>query len=242
MQFTDPDGMAPFSTHTDAQGNVLAVYNDGDLGVYKHINAHTKEDIDKDRSPRIDGSHGGEKMGETLMWDSFVNGQGQPAGNIRFNSNAAELWLTTFEGKMREVQGDIGNYMGRMHYAMNAGNKDEYDFKTQNGNGIYGGSQISKGIYVSARDVGNFAAGRAAAMTGQDKMDFLLTAGGFNLSGNSKYQIVRHTSYWQDQARKAGYPAFGEAPRSDFFQRMGYENITTKQSMITNYKKIWDIK
>ena len=43
----DPDGMAPLSTHTDHDGNVLAVYNDGDLGVYKHENAQTKEDIDK---------------------------------------------------------------------------------------------------------------------------------------------------------------------------------------------------
>lgn len=65
-----------------------------------------------------------------------------------------------------------------------------YDYKTKNGGGLYAGSQIAEGVYVSARDVGNFAAGRAAAITGQDKMDFMLNAGGFNLSGNSKIGLI----------------------------------------------------
>ncbi len=36
LRFIDPTGMKGESTHTDMLGNVLAVYNDGDLGVYKH--------------------------------------------------------------------------------------------------------------------------------------------------------------------------------------------------------------
>lgn len=49
--------MAPMSTHTDEEGNVIAVYDDGNLGVYKHSTmeirtlAKTKQrfenDIDK---------------------------------------------------------------------------------------------------------------------------------------------------------------------------------------------------
>jgi len=35
INLIDPDGR--LSTHTDSSGNVLAVYNDGDLGVYKHF-------------------------------------------------------------------------------------------------------------------------------------------------------------------------------------------------------------
>lgn len=46
INIIDPDGMLE-STHTDAYGNVLAVYEDGDLGVYKHDGAKTKGDIDK---------------------------------------------------------------------------------------------------------------------------------------------------------------------------------------------------
>ena len=107
---------------------------------------------------------------------------------------------------------------------------------------MYAGSQISDGIYVSARDVGNFAAGRAAALTGQSKMDSMLTAGGFNVSGNSKLVIALRTSYWQVEAQKFGYPRYGEATGSNYFQRLGYENVTTAQGMRINHKRIWEIK
>ncbi len=36
VNMIDPDGRSVNSTHTDADGNVIAVYDDGDLGVYKH--------------------------------------------------------------------------------------------------------------------------------------------------------------------------------------------------------------
>ncbi|MBE9599490.1 RHS repeat-associated core domain-containing protein [Pedobacter sp. MC2016-24] len=242
LRFIDPTGMKGTSTHTDTFGNVLAVYNDGDLGVYKHEDAKTTADIDQ--LPQTSTSRGGEKMGETLMWDSFTefDGSGKAAGKIDFGSSQATGWLDRFSKAIEGAADNLGNYLGRMHYAINGGGNDIYDYKTQNGGGLYAGSQISEGIYVSARDVGNFAAGRAAAITGQSKMDFMLTAGGFNLSGNSKLGIVFRSSHWQNEARKRGAPAFGEDPGSNFFQRLGYENVTTSQGMILNRKKIWDLK
>src|SRR3546814_15914991 len=59
---TDPTGMAPMSTHTDSAGNVIAVYNDGDLGVYRHNDAKSKNDIDAKRKVSETTSGGGEKM------------------------------------------------------------------------------------------------------------------------------------------------------------------------------------
>ena len=47
IMFIDPTGMAVESTHTDEDGNLIAEYNDGDDGVYKHANGTTKEDLDK---------------------------------------------------------------------------------------------------------------------------------------------------------------------------------------------------
>ena len=35
LKYSDPSGMLE-STHTDEDGNVVAVYDDGDNGVYKH--------------------------------------------------------------------------------------------------------------------------------------------------------------------------------------------------------------
>jgi hypothetical protein len=87
--------------------------------------------------------------------------------------------------------------------------------------------------------VGNFAAGRAAAITAQSKMDFMLNAGGFNLSGNSKMGLIFRNSYWKNQAQKAGFPTYGEDFNSNLFQRLGYENITTVQGLINKKKIIW---
>ncbi|SDM81308.1 RHS repeat-associated core domain-containing protein [Pedobacter steynii] len=242
LRFIDPSGMKGESTHTDKFGNVLAVYNDGDLGVYKHDDAKTKKDIEE--KPKASTSRGGKKMGETLMWNSFTefDGSEDPAGKIDFGSFQARGWLDRFNNSIEGATDNLGNYLGRMHYAINGGGNDPYDYKTQNGGGMYAGSQISEGVYVSARDVGNFAAGRAAAITGQSKLDFMLTAGGFNLSGNSKFGIVFRTTYWQNEARKIGAPAFGEHPGSNFFQRLGYENVTTSQGMMKNSKRIWDLR
>ena len=80
INYTDPTGMSvegdePPSTHTDKNGNIIAVYNDGDLGVYKHgDNADggtpTKANIDKRHEKST--SAGGTKMGETEFWDEFI--------------------------------------------------------------------------------------------------------------------------------------------------------------------------
>lgn len=85
----DPFGdEAIASTHTDEKGRVLAVYNDGDLGVYRHEknadgSSATKAQIDKRHESST--SAGGEKMGETEYWDEFVNfNTHKPEGTIVF--------------------------------------------------------------------------------------------------------------------------------------------------------------
>lgn len=63
MRYIDPDGC---STHTDSLGHVVAVYNDGNMGIFKHgISTDT-----------YDGSEllakNGTNMGETEYWDEFL--------------------------------------------------------------------------------------------------------------------------------------------------------------------------
>jgi uncharacterized protein RhaS with RHS repeats len=84
----DPDGRSTNSTHTDSSGNILAVYNDGDLGVYKHNDAKTKADVDKDRKDSKTTSGGGENEGETEYWDEFIiPGTNIAAGKIDFGAS-----------------------------------------------------------------------------------------------------------------------------------------------------------
>ncbi len=242
INFIDPDGRGTESTHTDKFGNVVAVYKDGDLGVYRH-NGNTKEtqqELNQNYSTE-NTSGGGERMGRTLVWNSFTqfDGSGDPAGKINFGSYQARDWLNNFNDEISKKVETKGSFFTRMDYALHGGGGDKYDYKTQNEGGLYAGSQISEGVYVSARDVGNFAAGRAAAITGQDKMDFMLNAGGFNLSGNSKLGLIFNNSHWKSEAQKEGFPAYGENFNSNLFQRLGYENVTTAEGIINKSKIIW---
>lgn len=67
----------------------------------------------------------------------------------------------------------------------------------------------------------------------------MLTAGGFNLSNNSKFTIFLDTQYWPLKAFKVGWPAYGEHVNSNYFQRLGYKNIRTQKQMMQNRAKIW---
>ncbi|WP_294223841.1 hypothetical protein [uncultured Chryseobacterium sp.] len=70
----------------------------------------------------------------------------------------------------------------------------------------------------------------------------MLNAGGFNLSGNSKVGLIFKNSYWKNEAKKVGPPTYGEDSNSNLFQRLGYENVTTRQGFKTKNKIIWDSK
>ncbi|MDP9961400.1 RHS repeat-associated core domain-containing protein [Chryseobacterium lathyri] len=242
IMFIDPDGRGTENTHTDKFGNVVKVIEDGGLGVYRH-NGNTKETQQElnQKYSKDNTSGGGERMGRTLVWNSFTqfDGDKTPAGKINFGSFQARDWLADFSKGMSNDNEFKGGFFARMGYAWNGGNGNKYDYKTQNGGGLYAGSQIADGVYVSARDVGNFAAGRAAAITGQDKMDFMLNAGGFNISGNSKMGLIFNNSHWKSEAQKAGFPAYGEDFNSNLFQRLGYENVTTAEGIIKKSKIIW---
>lgn len=152
----DPLGLTGESTHTDKAGNVLAVYNDGDNGVYKHDDAKTKADVDKKYSG-TNTPAGGTKMGETLHPFSFVKGADlennkiTPEGKIDFDSD--------WGGK--KIQEGIDNSYGIVDYALKARSNHSLDIKHQAdkdglAGGIYNGSILFKeggnNIYGSARD------------------------------------------------------------------------------------------
>ena len=70
---TDRLGNTGTSTHTDSKGNIIAVYDDGDLSVYKHQTAKSKQEVDKWRSKFNNKSGNGIKIGETQYWYTFMN-------------------------------------------------------------------------------------------------------------------------------------------------------------------------
>ncbi len=184
-------------------------------------------------------------MGYTLYIFSFQDDRKNPVGKVDFESNEHAEWLASFEASMTAMANNpaIGPLKTRFLYAWNAGNKDIFDYKTNAGrtSDIWRGAQISDGIYASARDVGNYAAGAAARITGQSKMDFLTIAGAFNAHGNDKVDLLLNLSSYKAEAALKP-PTYGEEHRSKYFQRLGFEGIKTLNSFNRNYSKIWKDK
>ena len=151
INMIDPDGM--FSTHTDSSGTVLAVYKDGDLGVYKHDDAKTKKDVDKDRKESKSTSGGGDKMGETEYWDEFMSPEsGKAEGKIDFGKSwEADIEALHAEAKKLDLK-EVGE--------LSKGGK-KLDLKMDKGiapNGPMSGKLLD-GKYATARSAGNYLAG-----------------------------------------------------------------------------------
>ena len=102
---------------------------------------------------------------------------------------------------------------------------------------MYRGSQLSEGLYVSGRDVGNWFAGAAARLTNQDKSTFLKIAGAFNGLSNDKTKLAGWLVGFNQNSSWV-YPTYGEKPESNLFQRMGYHLIFTKQGFSANAAEI----
>ncbi|WP_326371369.1 RHS repeat domain-containing protein [Flavobacterium sp. SUN046] len=169
LNMVDPDGMSvePPSTHTDEKGNVIAVFNDGDNGIYKHkANADggtpTQYMLSK-RQETLGKSAGGEKVGETWTPLGFADfdaykkdGTVKPAtgATIDFESNWAN-------DKVKDI---LSRNPSLTEYADKTRSGHVWDIKKDAPNeNIYYGSNLF-GKYASARDAGNFTAGAVAQM------------------------------------------------------------------------------
>ncbi len=67
----------------------------------------------------------------------------------------------------------------------------------------------------------------------------MLIAGAFNLHGNNKIDLMLNLNKYKEEARKVGFPAYGEHPASNFFQRAGYQNIRSMDEYRKNYFSFW---
>lgn len=153
VNMIDPDGR--YSTHTDSVGNVLAVYNDGDLGVYKHDDAKSKSDIDTDRRKNKSTSGTGTKMGETENWDEFINpddGQIDPGTRIHFGTD----WKPTLDKYINKAKD-----MDLKEIASKSTLYGEFDLKNQKADAPNGRmtGRLLNGKYATARSAGNYLAG-----------------------------------------------------------------------------------
>jgi hypothetical protein len=176
--FVDPNGDDP-STHTDEDGAVVSVKDDGDNGVYKHAGKGNEalNSVNKNYS-KTKTSAGGTKMGESLHSLSFAD---QSLYNATGKVERADIKInfgsTTLTDKVQSI---IGADPSLKEYAGKAATNGVWDIKSKVSDG-----SLLFGKYASPRDAGNFAAGAVA-----QKSSFTEIAnfgyGAYNLTGNSK--------------------------------------------------------
>ena len=164
--FIDPDGREGTSTHTDKDGNVVAVYNDGDLGIYKH------KDLSKwNRKDKLDNS-GKEvmKMGETEYWDEFSNhtstneivitkdtygNSANPQAHINFGISKDD-YVKQINDEYSKIATDKASWQAKKILESRSRNGKEYDIKVKIGEAE---GYLFKGKYLTGESLGNYLFG-----------------------------------------------------------------------------------
>lgn len=164
----DPDGGEVKSTIINEKGEVVGGKLDRDLGIYM-VEGLTRENFDA--SKISDYKANGVVIGRSLFETSFYIGEsGGWAGRIDIGSFAARDWLG------RNIYTNTPSNREYISEYRRNGDNNRFNYKDIGKPGglvpseelkyRYRGSQISPGVYVSARDVGNIAAGYIAGMDG----------------------------------------------------------------------------
>ncbi len=178
IKYKDPKGMLE-STHTDENGNVIAVYDDGNIGVYKHAGKGDEAAKNVEKNYSADNtSAGGEKVGESLHSLSFAD---QSLYNETGEVQAADIKIDFGSTELTDkVQGILDADPSLKEYAGKAGTNGVWDLKSNTTNG-----SLLYGKYASPRDAGNFAAGAVAQMSGIAPIA-QFGFGAYNMTGNSR--------------------------------------------------------
>lgn len=162
ISLIDPDGKGVNSTHTDGDGNVLAVFNDRDNGVYIHIGGENASDIVKNHTKST--SAGGSKIGQTQYWDEFATHNafgdilGDKHGNyadtdakVNFKQSVDALMENSIKSvaKILNTMSDKG---AKEWLQNNSGPGMLLDIKTKLGSRA---GYLFNGYYVSGESLGN---------------------------------------------------------------------------------------
>lgn len=166
------DGGGVKSTHTDKDGNVVAVYNNGDLGVYKHDDLSKWDGV----STLSTAGEGITRMGQTAFWDEFISPEsGAVFGQINFGAS----W-----DKVIDAMHQKSRSMDLIEIAQNSRPTGMFDVKYYYPNE----GRLLDGRYVSSRSAGNYLAAYNAArgklgILGVSFTGFMKLAGALHVRG-----------------------------------------------------------
>ena len=208
ISLVDPTGQAATdpSTHTDKDGNVVAVKDDGDKGVYKHKGniEETKKEIKENYNQKSNISAGGEKMGTTKYWDEFLVPKEDNSKPKEIAPNTKILFGTDWKalvdwGNNHANRQDLSITMDESKSNQLLDIKTNQQWAPQSSGGTMTG-RLMNGQYSTARSAGNYLAGMNG-ITG--------TIQGFHISGVTYMKI-------------AGAYQVGELTKINIFRIMTY--------------------
>ena len=219
VKLMDPNGME-ISTHIDQDGNVVAVFNDGDNGVYQHQrNADggsvTEYQLSK-RAAKYGSSCGGVRIGETAYWDEFVSPEtGKTMTNYKLQIGKS------FYPIIRDLHSKAME-MDLIDIANNSKGGELFDMKKDYPNV----GALLNGKYATSRSAGDFLAGYNAESGsylgfGVSFKTFQQLAGALHIEESngrklSKWQMVDIVlwGYYNSNSDQSNYkpPTWGEVP------------------------------
>jgi RHS repeat-associated protein len=154
------------STHTDKNGKVIEVFDDGDLGVYMHednADGSTPTQAQIGKRHEKSTSAGGIKMGETEFWDEFVNfNTRKPEGYLIYSDDPNQSWNVLVDwGHNLSNSQDLSITMEQSKGYGVLDLKRNADWTISPGTDVdpvMTGRKLN-GKYASARSAGNYLAG-----------------------------------------------------------------------------------
>jgi hypothetical protein len=215
----DPNG-EEISTHVDQDGNVVAVFKDGDNGVYQHQknadgSSVTEAQLSK-RAAKYGVSCGGTKIGETEYWDEFVSPEtGKTMTNYKLQIGKS------FDPIISDLHSQALK-MDLIEIANNSKGDGLFDMKKDYPNV----GALLNGKYATSRSAGDFLAGYNASTgsycgVGTSFKTFQQLAGALHIEESngrslSKWQMVDIVllGYYKSNSDKSSYkpPTWGEVP------------------------------
>lgn len=231
ISYFDPDGK---STHTDSSGRVLAVYNDGDNGVYSYnkppqeyaeFDGDTKKVKDKKgKTKTVEKNHlsGGTKQGETEHWDEFIS----PETGKVMTSTTLEFGKS-WDGVIKE-NAEKANKMDIIEIASASRGGGSLDIKKDYPNQ----ARLLNGKYATSRSAGNYLAGYNAAIAGAFG-GFGVTFTGFQKLAGALHVMESQGSYLSTRQKVGIYlfgtsygpaPTYGENNYQYRMSKAGWDN------------------
>lgn len=217
LRYIDPNG---HSTHTADNGDVLAVYDDGDLGVYRHGDIDNFKDWDHSGLNSTDPETS--KVGETPRWDEFAQLDKKTKMGIDGSHGAGAFihFDESVDGVLAAIHKDA-RAEGSISTALDSQGGGAFDLKANRTFADHGAltGYLVGGKYITAESAGNFLAGYNAVSVGKISPEFAQKIFGAYQQGGLKAAV--HTYRTGEAFRGTSAPYWGEHPYSGYMQVIG---------------------